>query len=415
MHQKEVTSLANVVEIAPCTRVEGHSKLVLETNDDGIVEKGNYFSITPIRNFEKFLIGKPMEFAPLATSRICGICPIAHSCASVEAVEDSIGVEPPKDGMLLRELAAIANKMHSHPLHNILIFPDFGCGVGFDKNVYADAMKRCQGMRKIAQNIIDVVGGEGLHAPDIVIGGMEHNISDLARTKLQSSLRTYEQLSNEQTDFMMGLIKDSDYPSDMGLHDFDVFASDLTYGDRTAFPWETFNEEQPNNWYSSLEVGQEANNTICLVGGEPVEVGPRARAVRFKGFAERGALAIQKARQREQGTLVHRAENLLDELNTSGVTKVGCAGRGDNELGIGINEAARGSNVHMARVKDGRISYYNCIVPTTWNYPTISKALEGDHYKFAEVIVRLYDPCNSCATHMIVLDPEKAIIQNKMI
>ena len=68
---------------------------------------------------------------------------------------------------------------------------------------------------------------------------------------------------------MMGLIKDSDYSSDMGLHDFDVFASDLTYGDRTAFPWETFNEEQPNNWYSSLEVGQEANNTICLVGGEP--------------------------------------------------------------------------------------------------------------------------------------------------
>ncbi len=99
---------------------------------------------------------------------------------------------------------------------------------------------------------------------------------------------------------MMGLIKDSDYSSDMGLHDFDVFASDLTYGDRTAFPWETFNEEQPNNWYSSLEVGQEANNTICLVGGEPVEVGPRARAVTFKGFTEKGALAIQKARLREQ-------------------------------------------------------------------------------------------------------------------
>jgi coenzyme F420 hydrogenase subunit alpha len=415
MHQKEVSSLANVVEIAPCTRVEGHSKLVLETNDDGIVEKGNYFSITPVRNFEKFLIGKPMEFAPLATSRICGICPITHSCASVEAVEDSIGVEPPKDGMLLRELAAIANKMHSHPLHGILIFPDFGIGVGFDKNVYAEAMKRCQGMRKVAQNIIDVVGGEGLHAPDIVIGGMQHNISDLAQAKLQSSLRTYEGLANEHADFMMGLFKDSDYASDMGIHDYDVFASDLTYGDRTAFPWGTFNEEQPNNWYSSLEVGQEANNTICLVGGEPVEVGPRARAATFKGFTERGAMGIQKARIRELGTLVHRAENLLDELNTSGVTKEACASRGDNELGIGINEAARGANVHMARVKDGRIRYYNCLVPTTWNYPTISKALEGDHYKFAEVIVRAYDPCNSCATHMIVLDPEKNIIQNKMI
>ena len=247
--------MANIVEMSPVTRVEGHAKLVLETNDDGIVEKGNYFSITPVRNFEKFLISKPMEFAPLATSRICGICPIAHSCASVEAVEDSIGVEPPKDGMILREVAAIANKMHSHPLHNILIFPDFGCGVGFDQNVYADAMKRCQGMRKVAQNIIDVVGGEGLHAPDIVIGGMKHNISDLAKAKLQNSLRTYEELSNEQTDFMMGLIKDSDYPADMGLHDYDVFASDLTYGDRTAFPWERLTKNSRTTGTARLKSG----------------------------------------------------------------------------------------------------------------------------------------------------------------
>ncbi|MGZ4902102.1 MAG: coenzyme F420 hydrogenase subunit alpha [Halobacteriota archaeon] len=407
--------MANVVEMAPVTRVEGHSKLVLETNDDGIVEKGNYFSITPVRNFEKFLIGKPMEFAPLATSRICGICPVTHSCASVEAVEDSIGVEPPKDGMLLRELAGIANRMHSHPLHSILIFQDYGCGVGFDANVYTEAMKRCQGMRKIAQNIIDVVGGEGLHAPDIVIGGMQHNISDVAKNKLMSSLRTYEALAKEHTDFMLGLFKDSDYPADLGMHDYNVFATHLTHGDRTAFPMGNFSEELPNNWYSSLEVGQEANNEICLIAGEPVEVGPRARAVKFKGFTQKGAMGIQIARVRENQTSVHRAENILDELNTSGTTKVRVAGEGDGKLGIGINEAARGSNVHMARVNEGRIRYYNCLVPTMWNYPTISTALEGDHYKYAEVIVRAYDPCNSCATHMIVLDPEKKVIENKLI
>ncbi len=407
--------MANIVQMEPVTRVEGHSKLVLETNDDGIVEKGNYFSITPVRNFEKFLIGKPMEFAPIATSRICGICPITHSIASVEAIEDSLNVEPPKDGLLLRELAGIGNKMHSHPLHNILIFPDFGCGIGFDKDVYTDAMKRCQTMRKIAQNIIDVTGGEGIHAPDIVIGGMARNISEGARNKLMANLRKYEEVEKEHTEFMMGLYKDADYPADMGTHDLDVFATHLTYGDRTAFPLENFNEELPNNYYSSLEVGQEANNTICLIGGEPVEVGPRARAVKFKGFTKRGAIAINIARTREFTTLVHRAENILDELNTSGVTKVKPDTLGNNKLGIGINEAARGSNVHMAKVTEGRIRYYNCLVPTTWNYPTISKALEGDHYKHAEVIVRAYDPCNSCATHMIVLGPEGEVLQRKMI
>jgi coenzyme F420 hydrogenase subunit alpha len=399
----------------PVTRVEGHSKLVLETNDDGIVEKGNYFSITPVRNFEKFLIGKPMEFAPLATSRICGICPITHSIASTEAIEDSLNVEPPKDGMLLRELAGIANKMHSHALHNILIFPDIGVGVGFDKNVYAEAMKRCQGMRKIAQHIIDVTGGEGIHAPDIVIGGMARNISELARNKLMADLRKFEELAKEHVDFMLGMIKDADYPADMGIHDYNVFATHLTHGDRTAFPLEIFNEELPNNYYSSLEVGQEANNTICLIGGEPVEVGPRARAVKFKGFTQKGAMAINIARVHEFTTLAHRAENILDELNTSGVTKAKPDTLGNKKLGIGINEAARGSNVHMARVEDGRIRYYNCLVPTTWNYPTVSAALDNNHYKYAEVIVRAYDPCNSCATHMIVLGPEGEVLQRKMI
>ena len=407
--------MANIVQMEPVTRVEGHSKLVLETNDDGIVEKGNYFSITPVRNFEKFLIGKPMEFAPLATSRICGICPITHSCASVEAVEDSLNLEPPKDGMLLRELAGIANKMHSHPLHSILIFPDFGCGIGFDANVYTDAMKRCQGMRKIAQHIIDVTGGEGIHAPDIVVGGMARNITENAKNKLMADLRKYEEISKEHVDFMLGLFKDADYPAGMGTHDYNVFATHLTHGDRTAFPLDNFNEELPNNYYSSLEVGQEANNTICLIGGEPVEVGPRARAVKFKGFTQKGAMAINVARAHEYTTLVHRCENILDELNTSGVTKAKPENLGTNKLGIGINEAARGSNVHMAKVEDGRIRYYNCLVPTTWNYPTISKALEGDSYKHAEVIVRAYDPCNSCATHMIVLGPEGEVLQRKMI
>ncbi len=393
--------MANIVEMAPVTRVEGHSKVVLETNDDGIVEKGNYFSITPVRNFEKFLLSKPMEFAPLATSRICGICPVSHSCASTEAIEDSLNVEPPKDGMLLRELAGVANKMHSHPLHSILVFQDFGCGIGFDANVYAEAMKRCQGMRKIAQHIIDVTGGEGIHAPDIVIGGMARNISELAKNKLMADLRKYEELTKDHVDFMLGLFKDSDYPADMGIHDYNVFATHLTHGDRNAFPVDNFNEELPNNFYSSLEVGQEANNTICLIGGEPVEVGPRARAVKFKGFTQRGAMGIHAARMHELTTLVHRSENILDELNTSGVTKTKPDNDGTNKLGIGINEAARGANVHMAKVVDGRISYYNCLVPTTWNYPTISKAFEGNHYKYAEVIVRAYDPCNSCATHVI--------------
>ena len=36
------------VEINPTTRHEGHTKLVLKVDDEGIVEKGNYLSVTPV-------------------------------------------------------------------------------------------------------------------------------------------------------------------------------------------------------------------------------------------------------------------------------------------------------------------------------------------------------------------------------
>ena len=40
--------MSKVVESSPTTRHEGHSKLVLKVNDEGIIERGDWLSITPI-------------------------------------------------------------------------------------------------------------------------------------------------------------------------------------------------------------------------------------------------------------------------------------------------------------------------------------------------------------------------------
>jgi len=70
--------------------------------DQGIVERGDWLSITPVRGIEKLAIGKTMDQVPKIASRVCGICPIAHTLAGVEAMEASIGCEVPKDAKLLR-------------------------------------------------------------------------------------------------------------------------------------------------------------------------------------------------------------------------------------------------------------------------------------------------------------------------
>ena len=70
------------VVISPTTRQEGHAELVMEVDDEGIVTKGMYFSITPVRGLEKMVLSKAPETAPVLCQRICGVCPIPHTLAS---------------------------------------------------------------------------------------------------------------------------------------------------------------------------------------------------------------------------------------------------------------------------------------------------------------------------------------------
>ena len=129
--RNEAIQLSKVVEISPTTRHEGHSKLVLKVNDSGIVERGDWLSITPVRGVEKLAIGKTMEQVPKIASRVCGICPIAHTLAAIESMEASIKCEVPKDAHLLRVILQCANRLHSIALHNVLILP----GIPIDSHV----------------------------------------------------------------------------------------------------------------------------------------------------------------------------------------------------------------------------------------------------------------------------------------
>ena len=83
--------------------------------------------------------------------------------------------------------------------------------------------------------------------------------------------------------------------------------------------------------------------------------------------------------------------------------------------GVGVYEAPRGGLSHWAVIKDGKLDNYQCIVPTTWNAcPRDDKAGHGafelammtthvtDSNKPLEIarVVRSFDPCMACATHM---------------
>lgn len=410
--------------VSPTTRHEGHSKLVLEVDDNGTVTQGNYLSITPVRGFEKFITGKQMEFAPVASSRFCGICPITHATASAESIERALGMRPPKNGEVIRELCNVGNRLHSHPLHELLILPDFVK----DPAAALAATVRIQKMRKVGQGIVDITGGEAIHAPNIRIGGMQKNMSEAAKRKIIDMLNQYEPIMKEQVAFMLNTIKsNTEVPKTLGVHDRDLMATDVNYGNSDVFESEyfyKFSEITPKSYYPG-EIGMEACTSVPLIDGKTVEGGPRARLMKYKGFGKkdcgdfdpRGAMAINIARAMEMPLALERARELITQLDTTANTlnKPPESGGDGKTLGVAANEAPRGVNVHTAKVKDGKVTYYNCLVATTWNIPTIGKACEGQNYKWAEYVVRAYDPCVSCATHMIVIDEEGKLVDEALI
>lgn len=395
------------VTIAPTTRNEGHGKFVLEVDDDGIVKKGNYLSLVLVRGFEKFLVGRAMEFAPVATSRFCGLCPPTHATASSEAVERSIGIEPPRNGLLLRELCNMGNHLHDHPLQQILILQDFVP----DPVQQTAAIARIQRMRKIGQHICEVVGGEAIHSPYIRVGGMAKNVSEAAKRKLLEALASYSAVWKEQQAFMEQAFDGADVPQRLGVHNLPIMATDLIYGRSDVFLKEYYpgySERLPVNYYGE-EIGAGACTVIPMLNKGIVEVGPVARLEKYRGYNERGTMGLNRARLIEISIRRDRAEEILRTLDTTAKTITSPTSPGSGDLGVGVNEAPRGTNIHMARIKDGRITEYKAMPATMWNIPVIGKAVEGFHHKWAMWVMRSYDPCISCATHMIVLRDGKVI------
>jgi coenzyme F420 hydrogenase subunit alpha len=454
--------LSKVVEISPTTRHEGHSKLVLKVDDAGIIERGDWLSITPVRGVEKLAIGKTMDQVPKIASRVCGICPIAHTLAGIECMEGSIRCEIPTDAKLLRIVLQCANRLHSHALHNILTLPDMYLP-GTEKKInpfspeepVRSAAKRIVRLREIGQTIGEIAGGEAVHPSNPRVGGMYKACTPRAVQKMYDLAKEGLPLAIEQMEFMIAVLrnfqkrdwtdvggKQIPIPKDLGYHNQGYMASHPMYSssnldENPGWNPERWTDVRPWDWYmgevevsladpsypigGTSPVGTKANpqmeacTGVPLYDGAPVEVGPRARLVQFKNYDEKGTIGQQIARSMEFPDCLYTIINALDDYNPSGSVLADCIPQGDGSLGWAANEAPRGCDVHLAKVKDGRVLWYEMLVPTTWNFPTCSRALTGAPWQLAEVIVRGYDPCVSCATHMIVVDDDKRIVAQKLI
>ncbi|MEM2912212.1 MAG: Ni/Fe hydrogenase subunit alpha [Candidatus Bathyarchaeia archaeon] len=183
------------IVIDPITRLEGHGKIALFLNDAGDVENA-YLQIPELRGFERFCIGRKAEDMPLLTSRICGVCPVAHHVAGTKALDEAFNVEPPEPAKKLRELMYCGYFIYDHTLHFYYLGgPDFIVGpaappekrnvLGVIEKAGLDIGKEVIKHRAYGQRITEIIGGKATHPVCGIPGGISKPLSEANRQEVE--------------------------------------------------------------------------------------------------------------------------------------------------------------------------------------------------------------------------------------
>lgn len=440
------------IVIDPVTRVEGHSEIQIILDDQERVNDVR-FSVKSFRGFERFLEGTPIESLPQLTARICGICYTAHILASCKALENALGITVSPEARQLRELLYLGNFIESHVLSiAALSLPDFVPGlkpqernVAFLLNSHGELVRRSMKLRQLGSAITRLVGKRPVHPITPVIGGVLQPLQPEDRKELVKLLEgAYETIGELWTIVTKAIRSDpalrqtgdirSAYLALKGKAGVEFYdAETLAVVSEEGQTLEAF----PAAQYVDRVIEEERDFSYMkfprLKSGVRFRVGPVARVNvcgRFttpyaQTMLERlsaeyplpwhGSMFYHLARLVELMYAVERAKELLqdDELLSDRVKPGVYANR--TGQGVGIVEAPRGTLVHIYDVDDkGYATRLRFYVATQHNNFAINDALTETARRLVtgpapeeaalnrlEMIVRAYDPCLSCATHML--------------
>lgn len=190
--------------IDPITRLEGHGKIDIFLNEEGDVDRA-YLQIPELRGFEKFAQGRPAEEMPQITSRICGVCPMAHHIAATKALDDLYKVDPPRAAKKIRELIYNIFTVEDHALHFYFLGgPDFVVGPAASKaernilgvigKVGVEAGKKVIGLRKQMRDLMRLTAGKAIHPVFGLPGGIAKGIT-------QEEQKQYIESAKEAVEF----------------------------------------------------------------------------------------------------------------------------------------------------------------------------------------------------------------------
>jgi F420-non-reducing hydrogenase large subunit len=416
--------------IDPITRLEGHGNVSIFLNDKGDVENA-YLKIPELRGFEKFCIGRRAELMSQLTTRICGVCPVAHHYAAVKALDQAFNVEPPSAAKKLRELQYVGYYIYDHILHFYFLGgPDFIVGpdapaekrniLGVIDKAGLDVAKEVIKHRAYGQKITEIIGGKATHPVSGLPGGMSKALAEENRKEIQAmaessvkfaqfTLKIFHDLVLGNSKYLdmiksdaytmktyyMGMV---DAKNKVNFYDGKIRVVDPTGKEFLKFEGKdylTHLGEHVDEWTYSKSPYLKKIGWKGLVAGADsgiYRVGPLARLnaadgvatslaqaeydVMFKtlGKPVHGTLAYHWARLIE---LLYAAERAVELSKDTEITSTNIRNKpGEPGEGVGVVEAARGTLFHHYTLdQDALVKDVNMIVATTNNYPAICMSI----------------------------------------
>ena len=420
------------VEVAPVSRVEGHGDLVLNVKDKKI-EKLIFRIPESPRFFEAMLVGKNWDKPSHITSRICGICSVAHTYASIRATESAMGIVPNDMILKLRKLIFHHEIVQSNVLHvYFLAAPDF-LGVGSViplVETHPAVVDIALRTKKLANDMVRMIGGRAVHPIRTVVGGFTKLPSEEEMLQMKEMLKgAYPDLEASlavlKTLDLPAFERETEYISLSNTQDYAHYDGNI----KSTDGWEI----DPMDYLDKIKekIVEHSTAKHCWADRDSFMVGALSRfnnnhdqlTDNAKRFAEEFGLKAPCYNTYMNNIaqfveIIHSIDDsirLIDELLEEGMDEDKAmvevkpkAGRG-----VGAVEAPRGLLIHDYTYNDeGRIEKANLIIPTNMNYGNIERDMNAlvpdiiekseDEIRLAcEMMIRAYDPCISCSTHFL--------------
>jgi coenzyme F420-reducing hydrogenase alpha subunit len=418
------------IDIHHLTRVEGHGNIRISIRE-GVVEEATWKVVETPRFFEAMLVGKKWENAPWICGRICGICSIGHTLASIRAVENAFGISPSRQTRDLRLLLKHMETLQSHVLHlYFLAVPDFvKAGSVFPLiSSRPDVVKRAAKMKLLANDVCDAVGGRRLHPTRTVIGGftMLPDKKELLRLKyrLQDVVddlhRTVELFQGFK---LPAFTRETEFVSLKGTGSYPFIGGNLVSSDgveRMESEYRAmtneYTVEQSTSKWSRLSRQSFAVGALARVNNNFAQLDPAAQDVAgMFGLApvNHNPYMNNIAQLVECVQVVMESINMLNSLLDTEWEEPRQAVVPKEGIGVGAVEVPRGILYHCYEFDPkGRIRKSDCVIPTSQNHANIQHDLaalaeqyakrgkrDRDIELLAQMLVRSYDPCISCSVH----------------